>query len=75
MATAVLLCVTSIILTVFTVVGLLARSIRPSQVSIVISVPKMLRVKIDLATAGYLGRVDQVGCDPDQGGGEAEGGA
>lgn len=51
MATAVLLCVTSIILTVFTVVGLLARSIRPSQVSIVISVPKVLRVEIDLATS------------------------
>jgi hypothetical protein len=50
MATAVLLCVTTIILTVLTVAGLLARTIRPSRISITIAIPRLLQLEIKLGS-------------------------
>lgn len=49
MATAVLLCITTITLAVLAVASQLARTIRPSWISVTIAIPRLLRVEVELA--------------------------
>jgi hypothetical protein len=48
MATAVLLCVTTITLAVVALVGQLARTIRPRRISVTIDIPQLLQLKVEL---------------------------
>jgi outer membrane murein-binding lipoprotein Lpp len=50
MATAVLLCITTIILAVLAVAGCLARAMRPDRISITIAIPRLLQLKVELAS-------------------------
>jgi hypothetical protein len=52
MATAVLLCTTIIILAALAVTSHLTRTIRPSRISISIAVPRLLQLKVELASPG-----------------------
>jgi hypothetical protein len=50
MATAVLLCITTITLAVLVAAGHLARTIRPSRISITIVIPRLLQLKVERAS-------------------------